>query len=200
VFLLGNGADRVDVPLDIPGNELTIATHATLQVDKVVRVADSANALGDLRALLGEALVLVASGFDFLRNLLDTRCHLWGAPWTPLCWLVVGTATVLWHTLERLFRLNDCLLGSSLFRGHGGGDSLAQFMLHMEEVRRVMRPQVVLNIRQQAWGFITGRLNHFTVEPQQSLFHEFLPGVLIACLRRLLQQNIVAHGLNPHQA
>ena len=48
VFLLGNGADRVDVLLDIPGNELAVATHAALQVDKVVGVADGADALGDL--------------------------------------------------------------------------------------------------------------------------------------------------------
>ena len=53
VFLLGNGADRVDVVLDIPRNELAVATHAALQVDKVVGVADGADALGDLLALPG---------------------------------------------------------------------------------------------------------------------------------------------------
>ena len=31
--------------LDIPGNELAVATHAALQVDKVVGVADGADAL-----------------------------------------------------------------------------------------------------------------------------------------------------------
>ena len=39
-----------------------------------------------------------------------------------------------------------------------------QLMLHMEEVRRVMCPEVVCNICEQARGFITGRLNHLAVE------------------------------------
>src|SRR5262245_1260044 len=40
LFVLGNGTDRVDVALDIPGNERPIATHAARQVDKVVGVAN----------------------------------------------------------------------------------------------------------------------------------------------------------------
>ena len=59
VFLLGNGADRVDVALDIPGNEFPIATHAARQVDKVVGVADGTDTLGDRLTLLGEALVFI---------------------------------------------------------------------------------------------------------------------------------------------
>jgi hypothetical protein len=62
-------------------------------------------------------------------------------------------------------------------------------MLHMEEVRRVMRPKVMCHIRQQAWCLIACRLDYLTVETDKGLFHEFLPGVLIACLCRLLQQN-----------
>ena len=73
-------------------------------------------------------------------------------------------------------------------------------MLHMEEVRRVMRPKVMFNIRQQARGFIAGRLDDLTVETRQGLLHQRMPGVLIACLGRLLQNNVVAHGLHPHQA
>src|SRR5712692_9745966 len=71
VFLLGNRADRVDVLLDIPCNELAVATHAALQVHKVVGVADGANALRDLLALCAEALVLVARRFHLLRNLRE---------------------------------------------------------------------------------------------------------------------------------
>jgi len=66
VFLLGHGAERVDVPLDITGNELPVPTPPALQGDKVVGVANAADALGDLRALRGEAVVLVASGFHVL--------------------------------------------------------------------------------------------------------------------------------------
>jgi hypothetical protein len=73
-------------------------------------------------------------------------------------------------------------------------------MLHMEEVRRVMRPKVMCHIRQQAWCLIACRLDYLTVETDKGLFHEFLPGVLIACLCRLLQQNIVAHGLDTDEA
>jgi len=40
MFLLGNSANRVDVRPDIIGNQLTIATHAPLQIDKVVGMAD----------------------------------------------------------------------------------------------------------------------------------------------------------------
>ena len=63
-----------------------------------------------------------------------------------------------------------------------------------------MRPKVVFHIRQQARGFITGRLDHLTVETRQGWLHQRMPGVLIACLCRLLQHNVVAHGVHPHQA
>ena len=76
--------------LDIPGNELAVATHAALQVDKVVGVANGANALGDLLALPGETLVLVASGCHVLRHLLQARCRLWRTARTALLRLVVG--------------------------------------------------------------------------------------------------------------
>ena len=62
-FLMGNGADRVDVLLDIARNQLAVATHTSLQVDKVVRVADGANALGDCSRCSREALMLLASSF-----------------------------------------------------------------------------------------------------------------------------------------
>ena len=70
----------------------------------------------------------------------------------------------------------------------------------MEDIRRVMRPQVMFNVRQQSRGLIACRLDHLTVEPHQGLRHQLLPGVLIACLGRLLQENVVAHGVYAHQA
>ena len=57
--------------LDIPGNKLAMATHASFQVHKMVGVADGADALGDLRALPGEALGLVTRGFHHLGDLLQ---------------------------------------------------------------------------------------------------------------------------------
>src|SRR5215510_11655895 len=63
VFLLGNGTERINMALDIPGNELAVATDTALQVDKVVGMADGAYALGDRLALPGETLGLLTSGF-----------------------------------------------------------------------------------------------------------------------------------------
>src|SRR5919198_4760478 len=51
-FLLSNGADRVDVLLDIPRDELAVATYTALQVDKVVGMAEATDTLGDQCALL----------------------------------------------------------------------------------------------------------------------------------------------------
>src|SRR5215475_3848556 len=65
-FLVSNGANRVDVLLDIPRNELAVATHTTLQVHKVVGVADGAHALRNLLALPGEPLVLVVCSCPIL--------------------------------------------------------------------------------------------------------------------------------------
>ena len=105
VCVLGDGADRVEVALDIPGNALAVAPHTALQVDTVGGVADGAEALGDRLALSGEALGLVASRFHVLRHLLQARCRLWGTTWTTLCRLAVGVVEGLLHLRERLFRL-----------------------------------------------------------------------------------------------
>src|SRR5215470_11377258 len=88
-FLLSNSANRGDVLLDIPRNELAVTTHAALQVHKVVGVADGANALGDLLTLPGETLVLLARGLHVLRHLLQARGRLWWAARTALVQLVV---------------------------------------------------------------------------------------------------------------
>ena len=63
-FVLGNGAHSVNLLLDISRNELPIATHTSRQIDKVVCMADSADTLSDLLALLADALVLLASHFQ----------------------------------------------------------------------------------------------------------------------------------------
>jgi hypothetical protein len=61
VFVLGHGAERVDVAPASPGAALAVTTHATLQVHTVIGVANGADALGDGLALPGEALGLMAS-------------------------------------------------------------------------------------------------------------------------------------------
>ncbi len=143
---MSNGANRVDVLLDLPRNELAVAPHATLQVHKMVGVADGAHALRDLLALLGETLVLVLRCYYILSSLLQAWSHLWRAPWTTLGRLTVGVVEALVHPLERLFSLRHGLGGSPLFDGQRRCDRVAQLMLHMEEVRRVMRPEVLFHI------------------------------------------------------
>jgi len=51
VFLLGKGAARVDVLLDIPGNELAVAPYPSIQINKMVVLVHSLEALGDLLSL-----------------------------------------------------------------------------------------------------------------------------------------------------
>jgi len=73
-------------------------------------------------------------------------------------------------------------------------------MLHMKEVWRVMRAEVMFHIREEPWRFVTCRLDHLAVEPCQGVLHQGIPGVLIARLGRVLEQDIVAHGFDSDQA
>jgi hypothetical protein len=123
------------VLLDIPGNELSVATHTALYINEVVSVANRADALGDLRALLGESLVLVTRGFHGLHNLLQTHYRLWGTTRPPPDRLAIGVVEALLHSVESLFGLRNGLCGSPLFDGSRRCDCFAQLMLHMEEVR-----------------------------------------------------------------
>src|SRR2546422_2102645 len=163
-------------------------------------MTDGAHALGDLRALPGEALGLLARGFHSLCALFQARGPLWRAARAALCRRVVGDVETLMHPLARLFSLANSLFGGTLFAGHGSGDGLAEFMLHMEEVRRVMRPKVVFNIGQKPWSLITGRLNDRAVETRKGRRHERVPGVVITRRCQLFQENGVAHGFYAHQA
>ena len=131
--------------------------------------------------------MLVASGFYCLRNLFQTRAAAFGGrPGPRFVRRAGGAARCSCTRLSVSSALRHGLGRSPLFHGQRRGDSFAQFMLHMEEVRRVMRPEVMFNIRQQARGLIAGRLDHLTVEPRKGLLHERLPGVVIPCLGRLL--------------
>jgi hypothetical protein len=118
VFVLGKRADRVAVLLDIPGNKLAIATHASFPGHNMVGVAESADALGDLRALPGEALVLVTRGFHRLGDLLQAGDALRRTARATLGTHVMSHGEVLVRLLERRFGLGDRLGGSPLFGGH----------------------------------------------------------------------------------
>jgi hypothetical protein len=59
-FLLGDGAQCVDLRLDVTRNQLPVTTATAIQVDDVVRVTNGANALANLRSLPGETLLRLA--------------------------------------------------------------------------------------------------------------------------------------------
>jgi hypothetical protein len=197
---MSDGANRVDVLLDIPGNARAVATHAALQIDKVVGMADGADALGDRLALPSEALVLVASGCHSLCHLLQVRCRLWRTTWPALGRRVRGVVKALVHLLERCLGLGHGLCGGPLFDSHWCGDRFTQLMLHMAEVWRVMRPKVLGHIRQQSWSLIAGRLDHGALERSKGVLHARMPGVLITCLCGVLQQHIVPDWLKGYEA
>src|SRR5215510_11140918 len=119
LFLLGHGADRGDVLLDITGDELAVATHAALQVHKVVGVANGPNALADLLPQLCQALVLLASGFHLLHGLLRAWCHFWGTARAAVFQGRVEALGLRLYLFERLFSRGEGLGGGTLFGGHG---------------------------------------------------------------------------------
>src|SRR5262249_34985830 len=55
------------------------------------------------------------------------------------------------------------------------------------------------HLGQKPRRLIACRLDDPTVKTRQGVFHEGIPGVVIACESRLLQNNGVAHGVHPHQ-
>ena len=117
--MLGNGANLLDVRLDISGNELAVSTHPALEIDKMVGMADATDALGDLLALLSEALVLTTGRFERLLGLLQAHGRLWGAARTALFGLVTRALQVRLQLFELLLGFGDGLVGGPLFGGHG---------------------------------------------------------------------------------
>ena len=63
-----------------------------------------------------------------------------------------------------------------------------------------MRPEVMGDIGQQAWRLVARRLDDVALERSQGGLHQCAPRVLIPCLGRLLQQDIVADRLNRYEA
>lgn len=130
----------------------------------MVGVADGADALGHLLALRTEAFKLLVCRVRFLCELLQACGGLWRAARSPLCRRVASALQLLLYVLKLLLRLGGRLCSRPLLGGHGAGDGFDQLMLHMEDVRRVMRPQVMGHIRQQARRCIAGRLDALTVQ------------------------------------
>ena len=116
-FLLSNGANRVDVLLDSPRNERAVATHAAFSIDKVVGMAESADAPGDLLALPTDALGLSARSLRLLCDLFQTCGGLWGPTRATLCRCLAGVLAPLLPLHKRFLRLSGRLPGCPLLGG-----------------------------------------------------------------------------------
>jgi hypothetical protein len=118
-FVLRHRAYPLDLSLDITGKERTVSTHASLYINTVVGMADSAHALCDWLSLLAEALGLLARGCRCLCDLLEACSGLWGATRTAFLRRVARVLELPLHLLKRLLSLGGSLPGCPLFRGHG---------------------------------------------------------------------------------
>ena len=114
---------------------MAVSAYSTLQIDKVVVVADAPDTRLDLFALLSEPLVLTAGRFERLLGLLQTHGCFWGAFWTGLFGLVTRALRVGLQPFELCSGVGDGLMGGPLFGGHGSGDRFDQLVLPMEQVR-----------------------------------------------------------------
>ena len=63
-----------------------------------------------------------------------------------------------------------------------------------------MGAELVFDIGQNPGGLITCGLNDLTVQLGQSRCHQCMPGVLIASLSEVFQNNEITHRLGGHQA
>src|SRR5207245_7049095 len=104
-FLLGHGANLLDVPLDTRGDEVAVSAHPALQIDKMVVVTDAPDTRLDLCTLLGQALMFTAGRFERLP----------GVARTALVWLGTHTVQRRLHLIERRLRLDGRLVGGPLF-------------------------------------------------------------------------------------
>src|SRR5215831_12982534 len=101
-FVLGNGANVVDVPLNIRGDELAVAAHPALKIDKMVIVAEATDVRLDLLTLLSEALVLTARRGERLLGLLLAPGGFWGTARPVRFGLVTGALRAGLHVFELL--------------------------------------------------------------------------------------------------
>ena len=133
-FLLGNRTNLLAVSLNICGDEWAVAAYSTLQIDKVVGVADASKTRLDLCALRSEPLVLTAGRFERLLGVLQTHRFFYGYCWAVLCGLVPRALRGTVQPCTLLCGFTDGLLGGPLLGGHGTRDRFDEFMRHMEQV------------------------------------------------------------------
>src|SRR5262249_15266958 len=118
-FVLGNRANLLDVRLDIRGDELAIAAHPALEIDKMVVVTNASEARLDLFTLGCEPIGLTTGRVERLLGLLHARGVLWGTVWMALCGLVPRTGWSALQPVELLCGFGNGLMGRPLFGRHG---------------------------------------------------------------------------------
>src|SRR4051794_13248757 len=112
----------------------------------MVGLADGADALGNLLALRTDALTLWVCRLRFLGELLQACGGLWGTARSPIFRRVASALKLRLYMLKPLLRLGGRLCSRPLLGGHRAGGGFDQLMLHMEEVWRVVRAEVMLHI------------------------------------------------------
>jgi hypothetical protein len=195
-----HAAQRVHRCMALCRNALAVAPPAALAIDPVVGLADGTEALRDLLARRAEALVCAARRGRFLCEWLQAGGGLWGATRPPFFSGVARALKWLLSWRQPLLRRGGRLCRRPRRGGHGAGDRFDQLRLHMADVRRVVRPTVLDNIRQQARRCIAGRLDALTVPSRKRLCHAGRPGVLSAAWGLWLQADGVALGFSGSQA
>jgi len=109
-FVLRHAANRVNLIMKIGGNELRISTHAALEIDKVVGLAEATDALGHLLALGAEALDLLARRLGVVLSLLRRGGVLRGPNWPLRFPLVVRLGSLSCHLFESRLSFRAALL------------------------------------------------------------------------------------------
>jgi hypothetical protein len=103
---------------DICRNELAIATHAALYIDKVGGLTDGTDAVSDLLSLRADALKLLARRVRFVCHLLQACGGPCRATWAAFFRCTAGVLQVPLHLRKPLLSLGGCLAGRPLLRGY----------------------------------------------------------------------------------
>jgi hypothetical protein len=157
--LLGHGADRVDLLVDVARTQLIVATDTSLQVDEGVRGANGPPGVPHLLSRVGEALTRVASRFHSASCWACSRlgADFGGRPGPRRSWPCGVSVGVLLARLEGLCSRRQPLVGGTLCGGQRCCNRLAQLMLSREDVGGVLGTEVMGTVGQQPWRLVARR-------------------------------------------
>jgi hypothetical protein len=110
--------------VDIGGDELAASTHPTLQVNKMIGLADGLDALFDVLSLLGQSLMLTAGRLEGLLGLFKARRRFWRTAWAAFIRLIACALKTRLDVLNLLLCLGEGFVGSSLLAARGAPTAL----------------------------------------------------------------------------